>query len=121
MADHLPNLTHKHYEKLKKQITDINVESEDDQIQYIMKRTLEDPTKIHPLGLQQEIFQRSDEKLSHVLPKDKIQNTLSNLRKELFLLVKIYVLKELNLINLISKIIESDLYQMIFFSLLVRR
>ena len=38
MVDHLTNLMHKHYEKLKKQITqitDINVESEDDQIQYI--------------------------------------------------------------------------------------
>lgn len=41
--------------------------------------------KTHPINIQQEIFQKSDGKLSHCISKSKIQNVLSSVRKDLFI------------------------------------
>ena len=82
---HNTTLKHRHYEKIKSQITQLNTESEDDQVQIIINSTLKNPTQAHPIGLQKELFQQSEGKLSNCLPQNKIQNTLHNLRKDLFL------------------------------------
>jgi len=85
MGDHNPRLKHRHFEKIKNQITDLSVESEDEQVQQIINSTLKKPTQSHPIGLQQELFKQSEGKLSNCLTKTKIQNTLHNLRKDFFL------------------------------------
>lgn len=70
---------------MKSQIKELNTESEDDQVQIIINSTLKNPTQTHPIGLQKELFQQSEGKLSNCLSQTKIQNTLYNLRKDLFL------------------------------------
>lgn len=84
-GEHKQNLKHRHYEKMKNQITDMNVESEDEQLKLATSKALENPTKAHPLSIQQEIFHNSQGKLSHCVKKTKIQNVLSSVRRELFL------------------------------------
>jgi len=63
----------------------MNVDTEEDQVGVVVKKALENPTKSHPIRLQQEIFSQSEGKLSHCLKKSTISNTLANLRKELFI------------------------------------
>jgi len=117
---------------MSNQIKEINVNSEEQQVELIVKKALEDPTKSHPIGLQQEIFSQSEGKLSHCLKKSTIQNTLANVRRELFIppteikackLIKTYSgenlcpqVKIIFYLFKFSKVIECPEYTMIFFS-----
>jgi len=85
MGEHNLTLKHRHFEKVRNKIVEMNTENEDDQVQSIINSTLKNPTQSHPIGLQKELFKQSEGKLSNCLTQTKIQNTLYNLRKDFFL------------------------------------
>ena len=133
MGNHNKDLKHVHFHKMNNQIEEINVNTEEQQVELIVKKALEDPTKSHPIGLQQEIFSISEGKLSHCLKKSTIQNTLADVRRELFIppteikackLIKTYsgenlcpqVKSYFVFLHQFLKGIECPEYTMIFFS-----
>jgi len=49
MGEHNLTLKHRHFEKVRNKIVEMNTESEDDQVQSIINSTLKNPHKAIPL------------------------------------------------------------------------